>query len=55
MSADLLGAEGVEEAEQVAQLKQIGCDYVQGFFYSKPLPAPEFLAFVGEGPLREVG
>jgi diguanylate cyclase (GGDEF)-like protein len=48
-------AEGVEEAEQVAQLKQIGCDYVQGFFYSRPLPAPEFLTFVGEGPLREVG
>ena len=30
-------AEGVEEASQVAFLKDIGCDFVQGFFYSKPL------------------
>ncbi|PCJ20943.1 MAG: two-component system response regulator [Gammaproteobacteria bacterium] len=30
-------AEGVEEVGQVEFLEQIGCDYVQGFFYSKPL------------------
>ncbi len=48
-------AEGVEEAEQVSRLKQIGCDYIQGYYYSKPLPEPEFLGFVNEGQLRNTG
>lgn len=39
-------AEGVEEEDQVQRLKRIGCDFVQGFYYSKPLPAAEFEAFV---------
>lgn len=39
-------AEGVEEADQLERLKRIGCDYVQGYHYSKPLPADEFEAFV---------
>ena len=47
-------AEGVETADQVKRLKQIGCDYVQGFYFSKPLPADEFLRFVTAGELREV-
>ncbi len=48
-------AEGVETADQVDRLKQIGCDYVQGFYFSQPLPAGEFLRFVTAGELREVG
>ena len=35
-------AEGVETKEQVEFLKKIGCRYVQGFYYSKPLPVGEF-------------
>ena len=35
-------AEGVETAEQVAALKVLGCDYIQGYYYSKPLPARDF-------------
>ena len=35
-------AEGVETADQVAALKVLGCDYIQGYYYSKPLPGPEF-------------
>jgi len=35
-------AEGVENEAQEAALKQYGCDEVQGFLYSKPIPADEF-------------
>ena len=35
-------AEGVENAEQAAILKRMGCDYAQGYFYSKPISALQF-------------
>ncbi len=35
-------AEGVEQKDQVDRLRTIGCDYVQGFFFARPMPAPEF-------------
>ena len=31
--------EGVEEKQQVAVLRELGCDEMQGFFYSEPVPA----------------
>ena len=35
-------AEGVETAEQLEVLKQMGCDIVQGYYLSKPIPVSEF-------------
>lgn len=35
-------AEGVENREQMELLKSIGCDIIQGYYFSKPLPPEEF-------------
>lgn len=30
-------AEGVETAEQLAQLRSLGCEYAQGYYFSRPI------------------
>lgn len=35
-------AEGIEEKFQVDRLVEFGCDMIQGYYFSKPLPASEF-------------
>ena len=35
-------AEGVETKEQMELLKKLGCDIIQGYYFSKPLPPGEF-------------
>ncbi|MBN1595754.1 EAL domain-containing protein [candidate division FCPU426 bacterium] len=42
-------AEGVEEAEQLAFLRNLGCDNFQGFFFSAPLPADDFTSLLAQG------
>ncbi|MBR1692680.1 MAG: EAL domain-containing protein, partial [Lachnospiraceae bacterium] len=38
--------EGVETEEMAAILRDYGCDYMQGYLYSKPIPGEEYLAFL---------
>ena len=40
-------AEGVEEDAQVRLLRDLGCDQIQGYYVSRPLPAPEVEALLG--------
>lgn len=35
-------AEGVEKSEQVEFLSGVGCEYVQGFFFARPMPAEDY-------------
>ena len=39
-------AEGVETREQAELLKKMGCDIIQGYYFSKPLPAEGFEALI---------
>ena len=41
-------AEGVEDQLQMDDLKKLGCDIVQGYYFSKPVPAKEFERFLEE-------
>ncbi|MBY8193096.1 EAL domain-containing protein [Vibrio fluvialis] len=38
--------EGVETEEQLAILRELGVDYIQGYLYSKPLPVREFVDYL---------
>ena len=39
-------AEGVEVEEQYRLLKEMGCQLIQGYYFSKPVPADEFEKFI---------
>jgi diguanylate cyclase (GGDEF)-like protein len=43
-------AEGVESAEGYAILKRFGCNMAQGYFISRPLASPQFVAWMQESP-----
>ena len=46
-----LVAEGVETAAQLAYVRQVGCDLVQGYYFSRPLPADQFATWLASDPL----
>ena len=39
-------AEGVETREQLEEMERLGIDYIQGFFFSKPVDKEEFMSFL---------
>ena len=43
-----LVVEGAETGDEADQLKQMNCDYIQGFYFSRPLPADGFIQFIRE-------
>ena len=43
-----LVAEGIETEEEIDGMNRECIDYIQGFYYSKPLPMPEFLSFISK-------
>ncbi|MDD5833071.1 MAG: EAL domain-containing protein [Clostridiales bacterium] len=38
--------EGIEKKAQLCQFEEMGCDFVQGYYYSAPLPEKDFLKFI---------
>lgn len=43
-----LVAEGIETKEELEEINREGTDYIQGYYYSKPLPVKEFMEFLKE-------
>ncbi|TSI09077.1 bifunctional diguanylate cyclase/phosphodiesterase [Lysinibacillus sp. BW-2-10] len=39
-------AEGVESVQQLNLLRKMGCDYIQGYYYSRPVPMDELIEFL---------
>lgn len=48
-------AEGIQEAKQVAYLTKLGCNAVQGFYYSQALPRAAFESFIKQNRFEKKG
>lgn len=42
--------EGVETEEHIRRLLELGCDYFQGYYFSKPIPGDQFIQYLKEQP-----
>ena len=40
--------EGIETKDMVRKFSELHCDFIQGYYYSKPIPQDEFVKFVTE-------
>jgi diguanylate cyclase (GGDEF)-like protein len=47
-------AEGVEDEATLRYLAETGCDYVQGYHVSRPLPADKFTAWLRDAPAHDI-
>jgi diguanylate cyclase (GGDEF)-like protein len=45
-------AEGIENERQLESIRELGCDFVQGFHVSRPLPAADLAAYLFSAPRR---
>lgn len=45
-------SEGIETKEQYLEMKRLGIDYIQGYYFSKPLPGMEFLEFIRKNAVK---
>lgn len=46
--------EGVETEAQIIKLLKLGCDYFQGYYFSKPIPGEDYIRYLKEFQLPEV-
>ena len=44
-----LTQEGVETKDELEMLKRLGCDVIQGYYYSKPLSQDDYTFFINNG------
>jgi len=44
-------AEGVESEAQLAYLRRLGCDEIQGYLFSRPVPEADYLALLAQGKI----
>ena len=47
-------AEGVETSEQIAMLRSMDCNYVQGYYYARPMPLDDFVALLRSSETTEM-
>jgi EAL domain-containing protein (putative c-di-GMP-specific phosphodiesterase class I) len=45
-------AEGIETDEQLATLCDLGCEFGQGYLFTRPVPADELPSFLEDAPWR---
>ena len=48
-------AEGVEEKYQADHLIALGCEYIQGYYYGRPMPQSEVAEIIKKEPMALVG